>query len=393
MKYIITLTLLLLPVFLSAQQGPPDKPLSPQKWVEKMNYGSWWIFNIPPEKDNAIKVANYSPRIIDSLQALGINGGRLHWQAKNMFDKNNHLYTRSLDFVEKMVDDFMERDMAICLQISFGDKDMSPEIKQRYYNGWKEVSERMKNKSHLLAMCPVIEFHGWENDTYNGKPLTRKMLQDSLNRLYDTLTVIFREDNPTRIMSYKPWGAAKNAEFETLDFPFGNDPASDSGKPFYYIASFSGSYGIGHWEKWYPGMPADELQALKDETMNGGRSLVTKKGKKRLSGINAALKFRENTGIPFWCDHWEPNYWGKSKKKSQAKGKKVWSIKQNIAYTEFFMDTLKAVGSGGAGLQTRRFWNDKTNDFYREHPGMTESEEMSVEVIKLFRKKAREAKN
>ncbi len=388
MKQITIFILLIFQATLFAQQGPPDKPLSPQKWVEKMNYGSWWIFNIPPERDNAIKVDNYSPHIIDSLKALGINGGRLHWQAKDMFDKKNHLYKKSLDFVEKMVDDFMEKDMAICLQISFGDKDMSPEIKQRYYNGWREVSERMKNKSHLLAMCPVIEFHGWEGETYNGIPLNRKMLQDSLNWLYDTLTVIFRESNPTRIMSYKPWGAAKNAEFETLDFPFGNDPASYSGKPFYYIASFSGSYGIGHWEKWYPNMPADELQALKDETMNGGRSLVTKKGKKRLSGINAALNFRKETGIPFWCDHWEPNYWGKSKKKSQAQGKKVWSIEQNIAYTEFFMDTLKAIGSGGAGLQTRRFWNDKTNDLYREHPEMTESEKMSVEVIKLFRRKA-----
>ena len=390
MKHFTILFLLLLPVSvsLSAQQGLPDKPLSSQQWVEKMNYGSWWIFNIPPEKDNRIKIGNYSPRIIDSLRILGINGGRLHWQAKDMFDKNNHLYKKSLDFVEKMVDDFLERDMAICLQISFGNKDMSPKIKQRYYNGWREVSERMKNKSHLLAMCPVIEFHGWQSDTHNGQPLTKVMMQDSLNRLYDTLTVIFRESNPTRIMSYKPWGAAKDAEFKTLDFPFGNDPAPDSGKPFYYIASFSGSYGIGHWEKWYAGMPAGELQALKDETMNGGRSLVTKKGKKRLSGINAALKFREDTGIPFWCDHWEPNFWGKSKKKSQEQGKKVWSIEQNIAYTEFFMDTLKAIGSGGAGLQTRRFYNDKTDDLIREKPKMTESERMSVEMIKLFRRKA-----
>ena len=382
------LIFLFIPVILFAQQEPQDKPLSPQQWVEKMNYGSWWIFNIPPEKDNAIRVDNYSPHIIDSLQALGINGGRLHWQARDMFDTNSHLNKQSLDFVEKMVDDFMERNMAICLQISFGNKDMSPEIKQRYYNGWREVSERMKNKSHLLAMCPVIEFHGWEGDKYNGKPLTRKMLQDSLNWLYDTLTVIFRESNPTRIMSYKPWGAAKNAEFETLDFPFGNDPAPDIGEPFYYIASFSGSYGIGNWKNWYPGMPAGELQNLKDETMNGGRPLVAKKGKKRLSGINAALKFREDTGIPFWCDHWEPNFWGKSKKKSQVQGKKVWSIEQNIAYTEFFMDTLKAIGSGGAGLQTRRFWNDKTGDLIREKRKMTDSEKMSVEVIKLFRRKA-----
>ena len=352
-----------------------------------MNYGSWWIFNIPPEKDNKIKVDNYSPRIIDSLQALGINGGRLHWQAKDMFDKNGHLYKKSLDFVEKMVDDFMARNMAICLQISFGDKDMSPKVKQHYYNGWREVSERMRNKSHLLAMCPVIEFHGWEDDTYNGKPMIKEMMRDSLNWLYDTLTVIFRESNPTRIMSYKPWGSAKNAEFKTLDFPFGNDPTPDSGKPFYYIASFSGSYGLGHWERWTPDMPADELQALKDETMNAGRPVG-----KRVAGINAALKYREETGIPFWCDHWEPNYWAKSKSNSKHKGRPVWSIEQNVAYTEFFMDTLKAIGSGGAGLQTRRFWDDKTNDLIRPKPNMTGSEKMSVAIIELFRRKATEMK-
>ncbi len=368
-------------------QTPPDEPLSPQEWVEKMNYGSWWIFSIPPEKDNRIKVDNYSPRIIDSLQALGINGGRLHWQAKDMFDKNGHLYKNSLDFVEKMVDDFMARNMAICLQISFGDKDMGPKVKQRYYNGWREVSERMKGKSHLLAMCPVIEFHGWENDTYNGKPMTKEMMRDSLNWLYDTLTVIFRESNPTRIMSYKPWGSAKNAEFNTLDFPFGNDPAPDSEKPFYYIASFSGSYGLGHWERWKPDMPVEELQKLKDETMNAGRPVG-----KRMAGVNAALKYREKTGIPFWCDHWEPNFWAKSKPKSKHKDKKRWSIEQNVAYTEFFMDTLKAIGSGGAGLQTRRFWDDKTNDLIRPKSNMTDSEKMSVAIIELFRRKVKEMK-
>ena len=233
-------------------------------------------------------------------------------------------------------------------------------------------------------MCPVIEFHGWENDTYNGKPLTRKMMQDSLNKLYDTLTIIFRESNPTRIMSYKPWGSAKNAEFNTLSFPFGNDPAPDSGKPFYYIASFSGSYGLGDWSKWSKDMPAAELQKLKESTMNAGRPVG-----KRVAGINAALKFREKTGIPFWCDHWSPNYWASQKKKSKAK---QWSIEQNIAYTEFFMDTLKAIGSGGAGLQTRRFWNEKTNDLYRKKPGMSGSEQMSVAIIELFRRKAEKEK-
>ncbi len=394
MKDKILLFLFLLiwfPAAISQEQNtPPDEPLSPQQWVEKMTYGSWWIFNIPPEKDNRIKIKYYEPRILDSLMALGIHGGRLHWQAKNMFDNKNMIYKKSLDFVEKMVDDFLARDMAICLQVSFGDKDMSPGIKQRYYNGWRQISERMAGKSHLLAMCPVIEFHGWENDTYEGKPLTRKMLQDSLNRLYDTLTIIFRESNPTRIMSYKPWGAAKNAEFNTLDFPFGNDPDAKSGKPFYYVASFSGAYGIGDWSKWYPGMPADELQKLKDQTMNAGRPLYTKKGKKKIAGINAAVKFREKTNIPFWCDHWEPNFWGKGKEKAKAKGKKQWTIEQNIAYTEFFMDTLKAIGSAGAGLQTRRFWNDQTDDLYRKKHYMTDSEKMSVAIIELFKRKAKE---
>ena len=382
--------MVIVPSGLWAQTVPPDKPLSPHEWVKKMNYGSWWIFNIPPEKDNRIKVEHYNPRILDSLQALGINGGRLHWQARNMFDDNNMIYKESLDFVEKMVDDFMERKMAICLQISFGDKDMNKEIKQRYYNGWRQVSERMAGKSHLLAMSPVIEFHGWENDTYQGKPLTRKMMQDSLNWLYDTLTVIFRQTNPTRIISYKPWGSAKSAEFNSLSFPFGDDPDSKSGEPFYYVASFSGSYGIGHWEKWYPGMPADELQKLKNQTMNAGRPHVTKKGKKKIAGINAALKYREQTNIQFWCDHWEPNFWGKSKRKAQKAGKKVWTIEQNIAYAEFFMDTLKAIGSAGAGIQTRRFWNDKTDDFIRPKPNMTESEKMSLAIIELLRRKAKE---
>ncbi len=405
----LAIILLALNLFIGASvnaQTPPDKPLTPQEWVDGMRVGSWWIFDIPPAKNNRIMV-DFSPEILDSLQKLGINGGRLHWQAKDSFDKNNILLEKSVDALEKIVDAFMERDMNICLNVSFLGTHVDETTKQKHYNGWRQLSKRFKGKSHRLAMSPVIEFHGWEDMGYS-----RTVMQDSLNWLYDTLTVIFREDNPTRIMSYKPWGASKHAEFETLDFPFGNDNDSRSGDDFYYVASFSGAYGMGDWSKWSTDMSEEDFNNLKEITKNGG------KGPKKLLGINKAVKFKNETHIPFWIDHWEANYWkatpnkkhkkgakasktGKKNKRSKSKrgeskpkkDKHRWTIEQNIAYIEYFNHLLEEIGSAGAGMQTRRFWNNETNDLIRKKKHNSDSEKMSIELIKLYKRKMIENNN
>ncbi len=338
-----------------------------------MNYGSWWIFRPPNENDNWIYTDNYSPRILDSLQALGINGGRLHWQAADDFDETLFIPEYIIDFYEEIIDDMMERKMSICLQVHFTESDMTDEVKQRTYNGWRQVCERFQDKSHYLAMCPVIEFHGW-------KDYSSEVQVDSLNWLYDTLTVIFRETNPDRIMSYKPWGSASRAYFDELDFPFGNDPGPHSGEPIYYMASLSGSYGLGEWFKWAPDMDTNTLKKIKEQAMRSGLTNLTKD-----VGLHRAINFRDTSGIQFWVDHWDPSYWKHYDEGDSAQ----WSIDQNLAYIDFFMDTLKAIGSAGAGMQTSKFWNDKKDDLIRLGDsfwkGNADTDTMSVEMMNLLK--------
>lgn len=353
-------------------QSPPDSPLKPQEWIDKMGIGSWWIFNIPPAPNTNITIS-YSSAILDSLQnKFCINGGRLHWVIESpkysSYDANGELPQQYIDYIAAIIDDFMVRDMAISLNIQFlsPGTEMTEANKTKMKNAWAKVSDEFKDVSHNLAMCPVIEFHGWQN-------YDKKARQDSLNKLYHDLTYIFREKNPTRIMSYKPWGAAKRGEAYTLDFPFGDDPSPQDTQQFYYVASFSGSAGLGDWGKWYPDMPQSELEKLYFQTMNGGSDDTT-----NVWGMNAMIKFRDDTGIPFWCDHWRPNYHKKANTPEQ------WTMEQNLAYVEFFENKLREIGSAGAGLQTRTFWNDDTDDLIRLNSNSTDSDIMSVKFMNLL---------
>ncbi len=367
LKKYITIIILFLAAFGMAQ-SPPDAPLTPQEWIDKMGIGSWWIFNIPPDEDTNIKV-NYSSRILDSLQTnFCINGGRLHWVAQDMYDENGELLQEAINNLRKIIDDFMERDMAISLNVQFlyNDAPMTEKNRTKMKNAWAKLSDEFKDVSHNLAMCPVIEFHGWAD-------LDKTARRDSLNELYHDLTIIFREKNPTRIMSYKPWGSARRAEFYTLDFPFGNDPLPGENNQFYYVASFSGSAGMGDWNKWYEGMPQSELDRLYFQTMNAGISDTSK-----IYGMNAAIKFRDETGIPFWCDHWRPNY------HKAAGTSKQWSMEQNLAYVEFFENKLLEINSAGAGLQTRTFWDDETDDLIRLNQDSSDADIMAVKFMELL---------
>ena len=390
MKNVLLVILLFTSVNIFAQSGPPDDPITPQEWLENMNYGSWWLFTPPNESDNWIMTDNYSSKMLDSLQALGINGGRLHWQAANDFDETLHIPQYIIDFYDGIIDDMMERKMSVCLQVHFADKEMTEEVKQRTFNGWRQVCEAFKNKSHYLAMCPMIEFHGWDDyyvvdgDTVwsTDAEYDENVKSDSLNWLYDSLTVIFRESNPDRIISFKPWGSARKAEFETLALPFGNDPGFDSDDPKYYMVSFSGSYGMGEWWRWEPNMDAGELKMIKEQTMRAGLSET------KDAGIHHAINWREQTGIQFWCDHWDPAYW----KRYGQGDEEQWSIEQNLAYIKFFTDTLKAIGSAGAGMQTCKYWNDKKDDLIRLGDSffkdVAEFDTMSVEMMKLLKSMA-----
>ena len=326
-----------------AVPDPPDPPLRPEEWIRKMGNGNWMIFNIQPDVFTFADVT-YSPDLLDSLLSIGQTGGRLHFRPRQVFTPDNRLTDDVIESLSTIIDDITERGMAVCLQynpLPVGQKEVMDAFqKERWFKTWEQLCRAFKDKSHLLAMSPVIETHAWEQ-------YDKQVRIDSLNWLYDSLTVVFRKYNPTRIISYKPWGAAKRAEFYTLRFPFkGNHPNPDSG---YYVASFSGSYGLGHWED-YGIWERYTLAQLKEQTLQAGKL------DRPDLGIKYAVKWRAETGIQVWIDHWEPDYWKNGN----------WTAEQNLAYTRFLLDTLQVLGIASAGPQTRRIWDNENRRFFND---------------------------
>jgi len=341
-NYLFVLFLLSLSSYLAS---PPDEPLKPEEWIKKMGNGNWMIFNIEPD-DFTFADVTYSPEILDSLISIGQTGGRIHFRPRSILDTNTFTYdTAAINFLSKMIDDMTERDMGVCLQYNplwrEEEINMTERSKRLYFNTWEQLCSAFKDKSHLFAISPVIETHVWENLG------DKDMMRDSLNWLYDSLTVIFRKYNPTRIISYKPWGASKKAEVHTLNFPFkGNNPNPDSG---YYVASFSGSYGMGNWED-YGVWQQYTLDDLKYQMMHAGKL------NKPDFGIQHAVEWREQTGIQVWIDHWEPDKWKNGN----------WTDEQNLAYTKYFLDTLETLGIASSGPQIRRFWDNDNKRFFQD---------------------------
>ena len=343
--YFILLLFLLPLEFPSVIGAPPDKPLKPKEWIQKMGNGNWMIFNIKPDRFTFADV-NYNPNSLDSLISIGQTGGRLHFRPRDILDTTTFTYdTAAISFLSRMIDDMTDRDMGVCLQYnplgSEEETSMTERSKKIYFSTWEQLCSAFKDKSHLFAMSPVIETHVWE-DLGN-----KDVMRDSLNWLYDSLTVIFRKYNPTRIISYKPWGAAKKAELHTLNFPFkGNNPNPDSG---YYVGSFSGSYGMGNWED-YGIWQQYTLDDLKYQMMHAGKL------NKPDFGIQHAVEWREQTGIEVWIDHWEPDKWKNGN----------WSDEQNLAYTKYLLDTLQTLKIASSGPQTRRFWDNENQRFFED---------------------------
>ena len=364
-----------------SQSAPPDAPLSPPEWIARMGDGAWFIFRIPPRPDNIITV-QYESRILDTMQqAFCINGGRLHWSAgagrNNMFLPGTFtLRPEALDSLEVIIDDMIERNMSFCLMVDFQADGflMNDSTKTRYYEAWRQVSERFAGKSHLMAMSPVIEFHGW----YDLPPAQR---YDSLNVFYDTLTRIFRRSNPTRILSFKPWGSARKAKFETLALPFGNDPAPRSGDSIYYVVSCSGGYGLGDWWKWSDTIHPDTLAYIKEQSLNAGLN-----PDRTFAGIRKAVQFRDSTGIYFWVDHWSPNFFKHLNDSYPTR----WTVEQNIAYVRWMRDTLKVLGTAGAGIQINKYWNDETHDLYRPVSRPNDFTRMALALIDAERQRCSE---
>jgi hypothetical protein len=307
MKKLIPILIL---TVLHLKSAPPDKPLTGQEWAAKMGNGSWLLFRYPPETLKGVdKMTEYNDKLPAQLKKAGIGGGRLHvsiggryTEGQAIYDADTMKYTKeSLEYLEKIIDAFMEQDMSLMLQINaFHNKDHKTEKGhliglKRNYSLWEQLCKAFKDKSHNLAMAPMIEAHHFD---WMGKKNMDKQW-DAYHKFLDKCTVIFRKYNPTRLMGYKPYLSAKGPSFMStkdpypgplgeLKFPYGNDPHFKSGKPFYYIAIFAAPFP-GPWFDW-----GTFKHYTKEEIIE-----LTYKNQ-----LKPVAKFQKETGIQTFEDHW-----------------------------------------------------------------------------------------
>jgi hypothetical protein len=296
MKHYILIIVLF---FLSCSKGILDEPLTPKQWSQKMKNGCWLIPYLPQREVNDPFGLQYSPAMVKKLKEIGITGCRLHISkggyahegraGKSIHDIDGRIYKKNVDYISSIIDDFTQNGMAVLLQmcVEYGDEVKSPlsnhMAQERALVAWEQLSKAYKDKSHLLIMSPVIESHAFQ---YLKQTNIEKMLA-GYNSFLDKATVIFRKYNPTRIMAYKPWGAARGSKMKAINmntalrFPYGNDPDWTSGVPYYYLA-LVGDIGKGH-------------VSLSNT-------------------IKPAAEFRSQTGIEVVSDHWYAHRGDENKK-------------------------------------------------------------------------------
>ncbi|WP_289054285.1 hypothetical protein [Carboxylicivirga marina] len=363
LKHSASMLVFILLVSFGCQQDIEKQPITPKEWLQKMGNGNWMIFNIPP-KHTGFADVSFEPQLLDSLKSRGITGGRLHLQAREMIDPHTHLLdSKAVDFVSTIIDELTSRDMAVCLQYDCLLKEeryyMGQAAKNKYFKSWRQLCTALKDKDYLLAMCPTIHFQGWDylydqfKDTQDSSHLIS--LNDSTNRFYDDLTKIFRESNPKRIISYRMWFRAGNFAFEDLDLPY--DGNSSNPDEAYYMVSGMMGYGIGHWED-YGVWNEYSLNDLKHQLLNNDEAPK--------DALMHAINWSNKTGIEFWVDRWEPNYWKYGE----------WTQEQNLEFVKCLLDTLKDHGIASCGIQTRRIWDSKNMRF--------KNDEFTQQLLKVF---------
>ena len=364
-------------IFAKVNAAPPDRPLTPKQWSQLCGNGSWMIFpeSIPGGKHNKKMSVPLTSTTLKSLKSIGIKGGRLQISDSTgvAIDPETGLLKKNiLEAINKSVDKVLSAGFTVMMQVHFelkkeermalllsdrrGEKwlkdhkiDSEEERFKRMRHmmiinvadslkRWEQLCKLMANKSHRLAMCPVVECHMFDDWLQYRKKLNIDneipWLPKGADKLQayraylDQCVRIFRKYNPTRIIGLKGYVSSRNhgvplaAEklywskaqkkkmmkklkksgqdvsadtllpnaFDELKWPIGGDPAPGSGKPIYYMAILSASSPYGPWWDWNKNTQFTNAQIIK------GASL-------RFEFID---KWRKKYGIEVFSDHWLP---------------------------------------------------------------------------------------
>jgi hypothetical protein len=185
---------------------------------------------------------------------------------------------------------------------------------ERICEYFRQFSELLKDVSHLVAFESFVEFSGFEEDpeqkfdislnngevrypdfvNHRGLTIDNKVYYPGLNNLYNEISKVIRETNPTRIMCYRPTGQG-GRKLPTIT-PWRWDTEGDpedragSGDP-YWVISYGGSANlVGDWVH---GTRTNDVVA-KEALMQRAAEETWGPG----------VDYRSGTGLPVWISLW-----------------------------------------------------------------------------------------
>ncbi len=289
--------LLLLFTSISSYAGPPDNPITPHEFVEGMGSGSWMVFDV--DGGDRFNRIGYNPEIPAILKANGSNGGRLHLNlTKGNYDETLEfpkIYPEAVADINNMIDGFMAQDMYLVIHVTTADASLFNDLDDytfalnQHLSLWGQLCDIVKNKSHKVAMCPVIEFHGFEkfkSKDYDG------VIREYNNFLQESFNV-FREKNPTRIISYKGYSASRinKRPWDLLNIPYGD-------KTDYYMVNGSGGslYMFDKWIEYGRTSPMYTLEEMEQQIDDYFQPAIN---------YTKEHKYSNGEDMALMIDHWD----------------------------------------------------------------------------------------
>jgi hypothetical protein len=274
-----------------AQPGkPPDAPIDPHVFVANAGTGAWMLGR--PAGSRKKSRLLFRPEIAKILAENGCPGGRIHIGVTDVMDpKTGEVKKEAMESIMAFTDACLNEGMYVLLMYQcYAERNPDAEGMQTLFRLWDEMSYKMRNKSHRLAMCPFIEWHGWEKQPPEEWRPKFKCMQKRC-------TKIFRRYNPTRIVAYKGMASSRvngNAwQFLNLD--------KKNVNPYFVLSGSAASFGTAHhstkWIDWDINKQYTNQQ-IKDETFNF---------------FLPALKIQKKYNVAIYIDHWTALAYGDEK--------------------------------------------------------------------------------
>lgn len=258
----------------------------------------------------------YNERTAEDFAAAGIS----HVRIRIADDADEELF-RGLD---GQIDDCLKNGIIpiIAYQADDFKNDPSDKNMKKVIKWWKNVAERYKDKSYLLAFDLIIE----ATDELNKQP-------DKLNELYEKTVSEIRKTNPERIIIISPRLRSDAYYLNELEIP-----------------SDGNGYIMAEWHFYAAGPSKTNERKLWTTGTLQEKKLITDK-------IDEALEWQEKTGIPTWVGAWMPGNYNDGND---------YTIEEQIEFASFMTESLERAGIPYAVNSDTKFYNRETNEWYEE---------------------------